>query len=65
MLETHFLALEVASTVEIHPVEEPKKLETLMASWKGAKVTVEAGQTEGYGKILELSEKRDRFGMRY
>lgn len=47
MLETPFLALEVASTVEIHPVEEPKKLETSMASWKGEKAIVEAGQTEG------------------
>lgn len=36
-----------------------------MAYWKVAGAIVEAINTEGWGKILEIPKKRDQFGLGY
>lgn len=64
-IETPLQALEVVSAVAIHPVEEHHKYELSMASWKGAKSIVEAGNAMGWGKVLEIPKNKDRFGMGY
>lgn len=64
-IETPFQALEVVSVVGAHPVEEQQKSELSMASWKGAKVIVGVGNIEGWGKVLELPENKDRFRLGY
>lgn len=36
-----------------------------MAYWKEAKSIVEVGNAKGWGKVIEIPEKKDRFGIGY
>lgn len=38
--------------MEIQPVATHRKFEPSMGCWKGAKAIVEAGNVEGWGKVL-------------
>lgn len=62
-VETLFQALEVVSTKAIQPAEEQPKSELSMAYWKGAKSIVEDGNAKGWGKVVEIPKKKDRFGI--
>lgn len=63
-METPFQALEVINAVQTKqvPVEKPP---VSMSSWKNAKATIEVGGPEGWGKVINMVEKKDRFGLGY
>ena len=60
-----FQALEIV-TVDKIPVMECKKTEIPLASLKDAKALIEARPPhDSWGKLIEVSEKRDRSGLGY
>ncbi|XP_058726079.1 uncharacterized protein LOC131597396 [Vicia villosa] len=62
--ETPCQAFEAVQTIKI-PYVENKKLEAPMSSLKEAKVVVESGHPEGWGRILDLPIKQDKCGIGY
>ena len=64
--ETPFQALEIVSVDRIPVVKDEKKSEAPLSSLIDAKALVEAGVPHGgWGKVVEVTEKRDRFGIGY
>ena len=64
--ETPFQALEIVSVDRFPVVKEEKKSEAPLSSLIDAKALVEAGIPHGgWGKIVEVTEKRDKFGIGY
>ena len=63
--ELPFQALEIV-TVDKFPVVECKKSEIPLASLKDAKALIEARPPhDSWGKLIEVPEKKDRFGLGY
>ncbi|XP_058755175.1 uncharacterized protein LOC131628350 [Vicia villosa] len=62
--ETPCQAFEAVQTIKI-PYVENKKLEAPMSSLKEAKVVVESGHPEGWGRVLDLPIKQDKCGIGY
>lgn len=60
-----FQSLEVVNMLAVQPKPELPKLELLMTSWKGAKVIIEVGNAQGWGKLIEMREKWDKFRLGY
>jgi hypothetical protein len=64
-METYFQALEIANVV-LMEVEEPKgKCIPSFTSWKKARSTIEEGSPEGWGDVIDVKLKSDRFGLGY
>ena len=61
-IATPFQVLEVTSMVTL-PVEKIKKL--TITSWRDLQVVVEDGASKGWGKLVEIPEKKNRFGLGY
>lgn len=49
----------------VQQTSESPKSEPSMASWQGAKAAIENGNAQGLGKVIEVREKRDKFGLGY
>lgn len=65
IVETPFQALKVVSVVAVQPTEKQPKSEPSMAYWKGDKAIMENWNVEGWGKVIELREKKDQFRVGY
>lgn len=63
--ETPFQSLEVVNAMTIQQTSESPKSEPSMASWQGAKTIIENGNAQGWGKVIEVREKWDKFGLGY
>ena len=61
--ETPFQAFKTVHAVNIPPLEQKKKSETIMSSLKDAKAVVEGGNPEGWGQVLDVIPKFDKFGL--
>ena len=61
--ETPFQAFEIVHTVNIPPLVQKRKLETFMPSLKDARVVVENGNPEGWGQVLDVTPKFNKFGL--
>ena len=61
-IATLFQVLEVASTITL-PVEKVKN--PTMTSWRDLQIVVENGDLKGWGKLPEISEKKNHFGLGY
>ena len=59
---TPFQVLEVASMVNLL-VEKIKKSGTTMTSWRDLQTTVKNCTSKGWGKLMEIPEKKNRFGL--
>lgn len=57
---TQFQRLEIANAVRIKDLDEEDKVGTSMASFKDAQQVVASGQASGWGKIMQLSDNKDR-----
>lgn len=44
------------------PMEEPKMT---MSSWKNVKAVIEVGCPRSWGTMIELPEKKDKYGLGY
>lgn len=64
-VETRFQDLEVVSMVTVQPTKEQPKSEPSMAYWKGAKSLVETRDVQCRGKLVEIHEKKNQFGLGY
>ncbi|XP_050909131.1 uncharacterized protein LOC127122899 [Lathyrus oleraceus] len=64
IVETPLQALEVVNMVQTKPkpVEEPKGV---MSSWKSVKAAIKAGCPGSWGTVIELPEKKDKYGLGY
>ncbi|XP_050876657.1 uncharacterized protein LOC127080379 [Lathyrus oleraceus] len=63
--ETSFQSLEVANMMAIQQTLETSKSGPSMASWQGAKAVMESKNAQDWGKLVEVKEKRDKFGLGY
>ena len=64
--ETPFQALEIVSVDRLPVVKEEKKPDAPLSSLSDAKALLEAGiPHDGWGKVIEVVEKRDRCGLGY
>jgi hypothetical protein len=63
--ETPFQSLEVVNMMAIQQTLEAPKSGPSMASWQGAKVVMESEDAQDWGKVVEVKEKRDKFGLGY
>lgn len=63
--KTPFQSLEVVNVLTVQQVPEPPKLELSIASWQGDKVVIVTGNTQGWGKLIEVRKKWDKFGLGY
>ncbi|XP_050909747.1 uncharacterized protein LOC127123585 [Lathyrus oleraceus] len=64
-LETSFQALEITNAV-LMEVDEPKgKGIPYFASWKKAILTIKEGSLEGWGDVIDVKIKLDRYGLGY
>ena len=64
-LETSFQALEI-SNATLEEVKDPvEKASLSFASLKSAKSAVESGGPAGWGQVINVNEKNDRFGLGY
>ena len=61
-IATPFQALEIASMVTL-PVEKGNKPK--VTSWRDLQVTMECDASKGWGKLPEIPEKKNRFGLGY
>ncbi|KAI5384654.1 hypothetical protein KIW84_071602 [Lathyrus oleraceus] len=59
---TQFQGLEIANAVRVEDLDE-EKVGSYMASLKDAQQVVASGQTLGWGKIVQLSDKKDHSGL--
>lgn len=63
--ETPFQAFEVVSVVMVPPTKETKNVEFPMVSWNNARIMIEAGHPEGWGRALELLVNKDHSSLGY
>ncbi|XP_050875985.1 uncharacterized protein LOC127079647 [Lathyrus oleraceus] len=63
--ETPFQSLEVVNMMAIQQTLETPKSGPSMASWQGAKAVMESEDAQDWGKVVEVKEKRDKFGLGY
>lgn len=63
--KTPFQSLEVVNVLTVKQISESPKSELSMASWQGAKAAIENGNAQGWGKVIEVREKWDKFGLGY
>jgi hypothetical protein len=65
-LETHFQALEIATTTLMDPKTISQVSKTFVTSWKSLKKAMEdGGLHEGWGQLLFILEKKNCFGLSY
>lgn len=64
-LETSFQALDIANATFVEVKESGEKVIPLFASVKSTKTTIENGSPEGWGQVIDINMKRDRFGFGY
>jgi hypothetical protein len=65
-LETHFQALEIANATLVDLEVASHASRTPVTSWKNLKKAMNGGGLpEGWGQLLEIPEKKDRFGLGY
>lgn len=65
IIETPFQYLEVVNVLTVQQELEPPKLEILMAFWQGDKAIIEVRNAQGWGKLVEVHEKNDKFELVY
>ncbi|XP_050915072.1 uncharacterized protein LOC127130033 [Lathyrus oleraceus] len=63
--ETPFQSLEVVNMMAVQKTLETPKSGPSMASWQGAKAVIESENTQDWGKVVEVNQKRDKFGLGY
>ncbi|XP_058763854.1 uncharacterized protein LOC131637289 [Vicia villosa] len=63
-VETPFQVLEAAA-VSTLPVEKIKKSGTPITSWRDLQTMVGNQAPEGWGKLIDIPEKKDRLGLGY
>ncbi|GAU10261.1 hypothetical protein TSUD_418820, partial [Trifolium subterraneum] len=64
--EVPFQALEIASVMMLKSDHSHHKRKgSAMSSWKAMKEALEEGSLEGWGRLPDVLEKKDRFGLRY
>ncbi|XP_050908987.1 uncharacterized protein LOC127122740 [Lathyrus oleraceus] len=63
--ETPFQSLEVVNMIAIQQTLDTSKSGPSMASWQGAKAVMESENAQDWGKVVEVKEKRDKFGLGY
>ena len=56
--------MEVAKVVML-PVKKVTKPRTSMASWRNLQTIMEDRTSKGWGKLVEIPEKKNRFGLGY
>ena len=61
--ETPFQAFETVHAVNFPPPEQKRKPETVMSSLKDARAVVENGNPEGWGQVLDITPKFNKFGL--
>jgi hypothetical protein len=64
-LETSFQALEIANATFVEMKDPVGKACSSFASLKSAKSSIEGGNPEGWGQLIDIREKHDRFGLGY
>ncbi|XP_050919635.1 uncharacterized protein LOC127137195 [Lathyrus oleraceus] len=64
-LETSFQALEIANATFVEMKDPVGKACSSFASLKSAKSSIEGGNPEGWGQVIDIREKHDRFGLGY
>ncbi|XP_050875676.1 uncharacterized protein LOC127079321 [Lathyrus oleraceus] len=64
-LETSFQAIEIANTIFVEMKDPVGKACSSFASLKSAKSSIEGGNPEGWGQLIDVREKHDRFGLGY
>ncbi|XP_050896008.1 uncharacterized protein LOC127102703 [Lathyrus oleraceus] len=64
-LETSFQALEIANATFVEMKDPVGKACSSSASLKSAKSSIEGGNPEGWGQLIDIREKHDRFGLGY
>ncbi|XP_050877217.1 uncharacterized protein LOC127080975 [Lathyrus oleraceus] len=64
-LETPFQALEIANATFVEMKDPVGKACSYFASLKSAKSSIEGGNPEGWGQLIDIREKHDRFGLGY
>ena len=57
-----FQVIEVASMVTL-PVEKIKK--PIVTSWRYLQIVVEDGTSKSWGKLVEIPDKKNHFGLGY
>ncbi|MCI46032.1 gag-pol polyprotein, partial [Trifolium medium] len=66
VVEVPFQALEIASVITLKTKRKSSKKNGLaMTSWRAVKEALEEGVPLGWGKVPEVCEKKDRFGLGY
>ncbi|XP_050895879.1 uncharacterized protein LOC127102567 [Lathyrus oleraceus] len=63
--ETPFQSLEVVNMMAVQKTLETPKSGPSMASWQGAKAVMESESAQDWGKVVEVNQKRDKFGVGY
>ncbi|XP_050908104.1 uncharacterized protein LOC127121698 [Lathyrus oleraceus] len=64
-LETSFQALEIANATFMEMKDPVGKTCSSFASLKSAKSSIEGGNPKGWGQLIDIREKHDRFGLGY
>lgn len=64
-LETSFQAQEIANATFVEVNEFVEKVILSFASVKSTKTTIENGSPEGWGQVIDISMKKDCFGLGY
>jgi hypothetical protein len=65
-IEVPFQALEIASVATVESKHNHSKRAGLaLSSWKDMREALEEGVLEGWGKLPNIIEKKDRFGLGY
>lgn len=65
VLETSFQALEIPNATFEEVKESVEKVILSFASVKSTKTTIENGSPEGWGQVIDISMKKDCFGLGY
>ena len=61
-IETPFQVLELTLVVTL-PVEEIKK--PIVTLWRDLQTTMDDGTSKGWGKLVDIPENKDQFGLGY
>ncbi|XP_050875250.1 uncharacterized protein LOC127078874 [Lathyrus oleraceus] len=64
-LETSFQPLEIANATFVEMKDPVGKACSSFASLKSVKSSIEGGNPEGWGQLIDIREKHDRFGLGY
>ncbi|XP_050916145.1 uncharacterized protein LOC127131260 [Lathyrus oleraceus] len=64
-LETSFQALEIANATFVEMKDPVGKACSSFTSLKSAKSSIEGGNPEGCGQLIDIREKHDHFGLGY